>query len=159
MSERRHFPNHGDLDVAQLTELSMPELVELYNKKTEKPIKVFNKKSVAVERVWALYPVVENTTPTETTSENEDDMAKKNAAKKASKKSNGGGNGKGRAPKFDLDAKIKVMVDENPKRKGTASYKRFEKYENGMKVADAIAKGVKTADIHWDVKHNYIALR
>lgn len=154
MSEKRHFPNHGDLDQAALAELSMPELVDLYNKKSEKAVKVFNKKAVAVERVWALYADAAATNVA-TDTQTEDDMAKKKAPK--AKKSTGGG--RGRAAKFDLEAKIKILVDENPKRKGSASAKRFEKYENGMKVADALAKGVTSADINWDTKHNFIALR
>lgn len=155
---KKDFPGHGLLDLDGLKELSVPQLVELYNvKHPEKPVKLFNKKPVAIERVWESYPEAAPAAEGEATAtptNEETEMAK--AAKKASKPKTPG---KGRTPKFDVEAKIKLLVSENPKRKGSASFKRFEKYENGMKVSEALAKGVRSADIGWDQKKNYIALR
>lgn len=173
---KKDFPGHGELDQAGLEALSIPELVKLYNEANkDKPVKLFSKKPVAVERVWASYPdPVSATTPaeapaageeqvgenTETTQENqEDDMAKKNAAKNGKKAATGAKKGGGRKASFDPDARINILVKENPKRKGSASAKRFDKYAQNMKVADALDKGVKSADIAWDVKHAFIALK
>jgi hypothetical protein len=169
---KKTFPDHGELDQAGLEALSITQLVELYNKAEPNlahPIKLFNKKNAAVERVWASYPdpvsatpVADTPTTTEgeipTTPETEEEMAKKKKAaadKKAAKKAAGGG---GRRGNFDPEAKIKLTVAENPKRKGSASAKRFDKYANGMKVSEALEKGVKSADIAWDQKHGYITL-
>lgn len=58
----------------------------------------------------------------------------------------------------DTSKKIKVLVDENPKREGSESAKRFAFYKNGMTIAAALEKGVTVGDIRWDVKHEYIAL-
>jgi hypothetical protein len=164
-AQTKKFAEHGRLDQKGLEALSMPQLVELFNAVAEKKVKVFKNKSIAVERVWASYPEsdsVNNDSP-ETNNENEDEMAKKNGtkAKKAAapKKANGEGGKRGRAPTVDMGLKIKILVDGNPKRQGSSSYKRFAKYENGMTVEEALKKGVKSADIHWDVKHNFIALR
>lgn len=52
--------------------------------------------------------------------------------------------------------KIKILVDENPKR-GEAA-KRFAVYKNGMTVEAALEKRLTRADIRWDIKHGYIKL-
>lgn len=67
------------------------------------------------------------------------------------------GESKPRAGKVDNDAVITVLV-ENPKRKGSASYDRFELYENGMTVAQAKEAGVKPADVLYDLTHNFISV-
>jgi hypothetical protein len=65
--------------------------------------------------------------------------------KPATKKSNHNG-----------DYKITVLVDKNPKRTGSVSAKRFDLYKTGMTVSEFISAGGKSADISWDVAHNYI---
>jgi hypothetical protein len=62
------------------------------------------------------------------------------------------------AGKFIADSKIKVLVDTNPKREGSASYKRFAIYKSGMTVAEAIAKGLTRPDLNWDVDHQFISI-
>jgi hypothetical protein len=85
------------------------------------------------------------------------DMAgKKGAAKKATAKK-ASGERKARTPK-NSESKIKVLAEENPKRKGTASHARFAKYKDGMTVDEFIKKGGTAADVNYDVKHGYISL-
>lgn len=54
--------------------------------------------------------------------------------------------------------KIRVLAKENPKREGSKAHARFEVYENGMTVEDALAAGVTTADLHNDVSKEFIKL-
>ena len=70
-----------------------------------------------------------------------------------------------REPKYQPDAKITLLKDKegatygpdnNPKRAGTESANRFALYKNGMTVKDALDAGVRSADIDWDVKHEFI---
>lgn len=60
--------------------------------------------------------------------------------------------------KYPMDAVISVLVKENPKRKGTSSYDRFEAYFSISTVKDALRDGVTPADLNWDVKHNFIKI-
>lgn len=72
-------------------------------------------------------------------------------------------------PRTDLtdDLVIRVLVEKNPKRKGTAAYKRFNVYKDGMTVGeflDAAHKLEKKAkpryryltDLHWDKDREFI---
>ena len=52
--------------------------------------------------------------------------------------------------------KIKVLAKENPKRKGSAAYQRFELYRKSTTVADFIAKGGRTIDLAYDQAHDFI---
>jgi hypothetical protein len=63
-----------------------------------------------------------------------------------------------RAAKFPADAKIKLLVDANPKRKGSACFKRFAKYKTGMSVAQALEKGLTRPDLIWDVDRGFISI-
>lgn len=56
------------------------------------------------------------------------------------------------------DAGLKVIVEENPKRTGSASYERFEGYfKDGIEVVqDALDVGLTMGDIKYDVAHSYI---
>ncbi len=68
---------------------------------------------------------------------------------KAKKKVNGVSN----------DAALKVLVDSNPKRAGSASYDRFEGYLTDPKpttVAEALENGLGIGDIHYDIIHGSI---
>ncbi len=88
--------------------------------------------------------------------EEESDMAaaKKMARKTAPRKTEDGLRG------FPEDAKIKILVKENPRRGAAA--KRFEIYENGMTVADYTKKictlGDALVHLRWDVKHGHISV-
>jgi hypothetical protein len=55
-------------------------------------------------------------------------------------------------------AKIEVMVDENPKRQGSKSHARFELYREAETVQDFINMGGLTADLIYDVQHEFITI-
>lgn len=78
-------------------------------------------------------------------------------AAKRKRKSKSGGNGKSR-PRIPLDAKIEVLVDENPKRKTAAAYERFALYKTGMLVKTFLEKGGTPADLSWDRAHKFIKI-
>lgn len=67
--------------------------------------------------------------------------------------------GKGRKPKFSDDGKIKIVVKENPFRKGTKSEKWFDNYKNGMTVRAAIEAGTPRHHINWDVVLGNISIQ
>lgn len=54
--------------------------------------------------------------------------------------------------------RLKLLAAENPKREGTESYARFALYKNNMLVEEALAAGVRRADLDWDQKHGYISI-
>jgi hypothetical protein len=56
------------------------------------------------------------------------------------------------------DTRTITYVAENPKKPGSASYDRFALYAVGDKVMDAIAKGVTSGDIRWDLERGFIKL-
>jgi hypothetical protein len=73
-----------------------------------------------------------------------------------------------KAPKVEaVDTRIvKLLVDKNPKREGTASHARFACYVAGQtadQYKDAVvklgqARRHATADLAWDLKHGFISL-
>jgi len=79
------------------------------------------------------------------------------AAPKAKKEAAEGGR-KGRAPAWPLETKVKVLVSENPKREGSASYDRFALYGKGTTVGAFLEAGGTSADLHWDSEHEYISI-
>ena len=52
--------------------------------------------------------------------------------------------------------RIKLHVDANPKKPGSASAERFAKYEDGMTVADYRAAGGTAEDLAWDRKKGFV---
>jgi hypothetical protein len=46
---------------------------------------------------------------------------------------------------------------KNPKREGSAGYKRFAIYKNGMRIRDFLQAGGKTIDLDWDRERGFIA--
>ena len=60
--------------------------------------------------------------------------------------------------KYNDNDRIMVLVMENPKRKGSASYDRFQQYWSVNTVADALSGGITRADLIWDVKHGFISI-
>lgn len=78
-------------------------------------------------------------------------MADKKEKKSAAKRGR-------RMPEELLAKKIKLLVKENPKREGTASYKEFALYKSGMTVGALLEKGLRAAALRWDLEHKFIAL-
>ena len=59
---------------------------------------------------------------------------------------------------FPKDAVINILVDANPKKPSSASYARFELYEDGMTVAEASEAGIKPADLKYDLDKGFISI-
>lgn len=170
-----------DISVIALTGATV---LKLYNALAERPVTKFENRTIGHERLIRLLeekfgnveltvsdePDDGNPPPTETQHDAEpgeaqtdagptmeegaDDMAAKKKAAKAAKT---------KAPKTgrtrkNADAKITLLVKENPKRKGTAAHARYAKYETGMTVGEALKKGITSADLVYDAKHNYIRI-
>ena len=57
---------------------------------------------------------------------------------------------------FVPDAKITVIAKDNPKRKGSKEAKRFDRYRNGMTVAQAKDAGMDNLNLTRDVERGYI---
>lgn len=53
---------------------------------------------------------------------------------------------------------IRILCDGNPKRRGTASYDRFQLYVDGMTVAQFLAKGGTRGDLTWDQERAFVRL-
>ncbi len=78
--------------------------------------------------------------------------AKKSAEKKTSV-------GKpGRPAQFSNDAIIHLKVKENPRRPGTAAFKKFALYKEGMKVSAYIKAGGGRGNIRTDVKRGNVSV-
>ena len=80
----------------------------------------------------------------------ESDMATN--SKKAKKPAT---NGK-RQRKFSDDQKITLLVEGNPRRKGSKTYKIFGYYKNGMTVGQFLQKGGRLVDVAADVQRKHI---
>lgn len=65
----------------------------------------------------------------------------------------------GRKPEYSDNDLIATVVDENPKKVGSAAHERFSLYKKGMKVGEYLAAGGNRADLAWDVEHKYITIR
>lgn len=57
---------------------------------------------------------------------------------------------------YPEDAPLKVLVEENPKKKGSKSAARFEGYFGAETVGDALAKGVTYQDVAYDTGRGFI---
>lgn len=57
---------------------------------------------------------------------------------------------------YPEDAKLTVLVDENPKKKGSKSAARFEGYTGADTVGAALANGVTYQDIAYDTGRGFI---
>lgn len=57
-----------------------------------------------------------------------------------------------------VDGKITLLTKENPKRKGTNAYKKFELYKKHKNIASFLEAGGKRSSLRYDEKHGYIKL-
>lgn len=53
---------------------------------------------------------------------------------------------------------IEVLVQGNPRRKGTAGFKSFELYKPKMTVGEYFVAGGRSNDLAWDIKHGFVKL-
>lgn len=65
---------------------------------------------------------------------------------------------KGRRVKHSDDLVITMLVEENPKRKGSRARGEFAFYKNGMTVAEYLKAGGSRASLIWDENHKFIRL-
>lgn len=149
------FIGHATIDdVDELVKKHLPEKVEFIPSPTRKRDIYYD--------LLRLASTPEQLSEGGDTQENGDMAAKakrKASAKAKTPKAPKAANGEGREYKrTDPESKIKVLVEENPKRKGSASFDRFKKYADGMTVAEYRKKGGRAADIAYDVAHEYIKL-
>jgi hypothetical protein len=57
---------------------------------------------------------------------------------------------------FAANAKIKLVVEANPKRKGTDAAKRFRLYSKVATVEQFLEKGGTRADLAWDTARGFV---
>lgn len=149
--------SRGDEEIV-LEDQPNSALTMIYNryKAADKPeVKKFSEKEVAIRRVadvLTTYAAVNN--------KEDPEMAKKTKKEAAAPKG-------GRA-KYNRQAKIKLLVKENPLREGTKVCGLFAKYENGMTLEDALKisathKGEKVVlampDVIYHISKGWIELR
>lgn len=161
---RANCPSEGGASVVtseeELLAFEGPVLVAVYNRVRRQPnaIRKFESKEVGVRRVWMLLEAYDAASarpaPPESPTEGFTEVDVTKPKSKKSKKSNG----VAKRSRIDGDAKITVLVSENPKKKGSESHGRFDLYSNGIKVSTALERGVTRADISWDVRHGFISL-
>lgn len=65
---------------------------------------------------------------------------------------------KARGPNIDKNTVIRINTDGNPKREGTLAHARFALYEDGMTIAEYVAAGGRSSDVHYDSDHGDITL-
>lgn len=118
---------------ADLSNLSSKELVELFNKYSDKPVKKFADRATALKRTAAVTPTKKSEP------KNKEPKGQKQAETMATNRAR----------------KIKILVEGNPKR-GTAA-ERYELYKNGMTVGKYIDLGGQLRDVTWDAKMGFIA--
>lgn len=159
-----------------LETLSVATLADLYNLLAENPVKKFSDKAAGVRRLSALLilkshevfqaegeydvrPIEqlgEKIDATETLNTDEYVEMVSIAADKP-KKTRGGK--RGPAPRHADSAVITVLV-ANPKKKGSASWDRFQLYLTTQgTVGDYLAAGGRRADLDWDVAHGFISVK
>lgn len=116
-----------------LEALSNKELVELFNKYSDKPVKKFADRATALKRTAAILP-------------------KKSEPKNRAPK----GEAQKEAMAANRARKITILVEGNPKR-GSAAV-RYALYKNGMTVGKYIELGGQLRDVTWDAKQGWISV-
>ncbi len=119
---------------ADLSNLSTKELVELFNKYSDKPVKKFADRATALKRTAAVLP-------------------KKSEPKNKAPK----GEAQAETMAANRARKITILVEGNPKR-GTAA-ERYNLYKNNMTVGKYIELGGQLRDVTWDVKQGWISVK
>lgn len=145
-----------------LESFSTAELVKVYNKMTGKELKKFSTKGEAIERCTKeAEKLTESAAPKEA-AKTESKASKphikarpavhKTEKEKPTKAKSKGGH------TFSNELRIKLLVEDNPKRKGSSAYKMFELYRKGVTVGQYKEKGGKLNNLYWDVDHKFVAV-
>lgn len=79
--------------------------------------------------------------------------------KRTRPESQGERSGRFYGPFPDFGTRLKIVADKNPKKPGTQTWHRFEKYLKARprSVGEFLKYGTRE-DIRWDVAHGFIAL-
>ena len=128
------------MPVKELKDMTIAELVVVYNRHSNKKIKTFRSKAEAVRRTKTVM------------------SAGKPQKDGTNTKGTGGAKSGGRSKNADTDT-IHINTDVNPKRKGTTAHATFARYREGMTIAAAIKAGIPRADIRWDSKKRFIIIK
>jgi len=115
--------------------VSTPALVQTYNELAGKDIKKFQDRATAVSRVWGLIGEV--------------DAAPEKVPTSGST---------GRKSAINKQARVRLQVSGNPKRPDSQAAAHWEKYRDGITVAELQRKGVHLADIRWNEEKGFITL-
>lgn len=178
--------NSGYYTAWKVANMSVPQLVGLWNCNSDNQLTHFSTKEKGAKKVWKqLLSLVDSGKVVHVESldqfkdmtheeldkhgkkllKEKSTMAaakkkttKKKVTKKKVTKKTTASKVRGRAPTYDPKSKIKILSDGNPKRKGSASYERFALYKNGMTVGKFLEKGGRTADLKWDVSKGFISV-
>jgi hypothetical protein len=118
-------------------------------KKEEKVTKKVEEKEVKTK---AEKPVKEKASKKEKSTKKEKPTKGKAVKGKKEKKER-----KSRGPVV-IDGKITVLAKENPKRKGTNAFKKFELYKKHKNIASFLEAGGKRSSLRYDEKHGYIKI-
>jgi hypothetical protein len=110
-----------------------PQLTEIYNALSGRPVKTFRSQKEAIDKILKAV-------------ETKGKVTTRTARP-------------GRKPEYADDDLVESVVKENPKKEGTKAHERFGLYKKGMKVAEYIAAGGNRADLSWDVEHEFIKIR
>jgi hypothetical protein len=51
-----------------------------------------------------------------------------------------------------------TVLTANPKKPGSKTWYRFQMYQTGMTVVQALAAGIEMGDVRWDLAHGFISL-
>lgn len=148
--------------MTKFTNLSISQLVDIYNQLvTEKPVKKFKDKATALARTRSVIEAANMVLVFDADGGYEIANRPAEKAKAASKR-------KGHSPKplWPETARIRVLVEKNPKRKGSMAARRFEHYRDGMTIGEYLdaVEGLTSEDprytnrrdIVWDERHGFI---
>lgn len=67
---------------------------------------------------------------------------------------------RGRTAAFAPERVIRLLRTDNPKKPGSATYQRYQRYRDGMTVGEALEAGITSADLAWDAspKRNFVRI-
>jgi len=161
-----------------LSAYDLDSLTAIYNKLSNSNLSRFRDHAMANSRVFAIIkgladdPNIESSfdvteeKPAEKPAdknanrdkpkEEEDDVNK--AAKKTTAKKEPAEKTERTRNKLDVNKKIKLLVEINPRRPGTGGHKSFELIKNGMKVSEFIEAGGRRVDLIWDLERKHVKL-
>ena len=150
----RHFTSNADWRrVKPLVAAVNLELSRVQDPDTREHRRaVFTCLCAAAKTVAAITNIEEEEMTTKKT------VTKKPAAEKKAKAPKAEGSTRGRSRAFGDDAVITVKAEKNPKREGSKGHAAFALYKSGMTVKSFLAKGGRTMDLGYDVKHGHISI-